>query len=53
MNTIQIFIRKFSIITIILTPLLLSSCAEYMMFDSEVKEEFKPTQFEKENQSVI
>ena len=53
MNTIQIFIRKFSIVTAILTPLLLLSCAEYMMLDSEVKEDFKPTEFAKENQPVI
>ena len=53
MNTIQIFMRKFSIVAAILAPLLLLSCAEYMMLDSEVKEDFKPTEFAKENQPVI
>ena len=53
MNTIHIFIRKFSIVAAILTPLLLLSCAEYMMLDSEVKEDFKPTEFAKETQPVI
>ena len=48
MNTVQIFMRKFGIIVAILTPLLLLSCAEYMMLDSEVKEDFKPTEFAKE-----
>ncbi len=53
MNTIQIFMRKFSIVAAILAPLLLLSCAEYMMLDSEVKEDFKPTEFANENQPVI
>ncbi len=47
------FIRKISLILIVLSPLLLASCAEYMMLDSEVKEDFKPTDFAKENKAVI
>ena len=53
MNTVQIFMRKFSVVAAILIPLLLLSCAEYMMLDSEVKEDFKPTEFAKDNQPVI
>ena len=34
-------------------PLFFASCAEYMMLDSEVKEDFTPTEFASDNKSVI
>ena len=45
--------RKISFIFVIFIPLFFASCAEYMMLDSEVKEDFTPTEFASENKSVI
>lgn len=53
MITAHNIFKKFALIFVVLSPLLLASCAEYMMLDSEVKEDFKPTEFTKEKQSVI
>ena len=45
--------RKIGFIFVIFMPLFFASCAEYMMLDSEVKEDFTPTEFASDNKSVI
>jgi type IV pilus assembly protein PilQ len=53
MNFAQGIIKNIQFFLIILTPLFFVSCAEYMMLDSEVREDFKPIEFIEEKQEVI
>tara|TARA_X000001036_G_scaffold145335_1_gene138190 strand:- start:417 stop:2003 length:1587 start_codon:yes stop_codon:yes gene_type:complete len=46
-------IKQASQIAIILLPLFFISCAEYMMLDSDVKEDFKPTEFAETKKETI
>ena len=53
MNFAQGIVKNIQFSLIILTPLFFVSCAEYMMLDSEVREDFKPIEFIEEKQEVI
>ena len=53
MNFALGIIKKVQFLLIILTPIFFVSCAEYMMLDSEVREDFKPTEFIEEKKTVI
>ena len=53
MNFAQGIIKNIQFFLITLTPLFFVSCAEYMMLDSEVREDFKPIEFIEEKQEVI
>mgnify|MGYP003298657298 CR=1 FL=1 len=53
MNFAKGIIKNIQFFLIILPPLFFVSCAEYMMLDSEVREDFKPIEFIEEKQEAV